>query len=197
MAVEFPWAGVMTSMQDIAKNATAWQRYLKLTPAERAIVQEALPYNAVHSLNKLLMDFGPAPAAIVVAPVPVAGPIPPRPYFTDAPTFRNWVYALDQYVGANATARWIVGQGSELPGDTMITISVPIAVSVGGNPIESSGFVLHYHPGASNAEVGNPDASKFHLKPLDYTPKYIRVTNDDIPTSFRKAAKDAARAVKF
>lgn len=197
MAVEFPWAGVMTSMQDVANNKTAWERYLKLTPAERAIVQEALPYNAVHSLNKLLMDFGPAPAAIVVAPVPVAGPVPARPYFTDAGGFRTWVYALDTYVAANATVRWVVGQGSKLPGDSMLTISVPIVVSIGGNPVGSTGFVLHYHPEASDAEAGQPDASRFHLKPDDHTPKYIRVTNDDIPVSFRRTAKDAARAVKW
>jgi len=196
MAVEFPWAGVMTSMQDIAKNSTAWAKYLTLTPEQKAIVQEALPYNTVHSLNKLLLDFGPAPAVIVVPPAPVAGPVPPRPYFTDASGFRTWVHALDDYVRANASAKWIVGQGAMLPGDSMVTISVPIAVSVGGNPVGSTGFVLHYHPGASGAEVGAPDASRFHLKPLDHTPKYIRVTNDDIPTSFRATAKQAARAVQ-
>ncbi len=79
--------------------------------------------------------------------------------------FASWLYAVDRLVGAGYLTIAANGTWRRLPGDTMVTDEQKYDVKLAAGGAVQDTFVVHYHPGASGASVGNANASKAHLKP--------------------------------
>ncbi|GEM_PF-6712021 len=75
--------------------------------------------------------------------------------------FIKWIHAVDNLMNDLAYVLAFTGS-TELSGGGVWERTV--TVSTGGGVLVDT-FVIHYHPGASGAQVGSPNSSKRHLKP--------------------------------
>ncbi len=94
---------------------------------------------------------------------------------TKTSSFRRWVDAMnvlleDGYYTITA------GNVIQLGGDTQEVI---LTIRRLGQEVET--FVAHYHHGATTADVDNPNASKYHIKPIRGNKQTPRVYQESIP----------------
>lgn len=73
----------------------------------------------------------------------------------------------------------------DLPGGT--TSERRLRIYVGANQVNT--FVVHFHPGAVPATPDNPNASKWHIKPIRGSTLTPRVYLESIPAEIKKAWK--------
>jgi hypothetical protein len=178
MAVEVPplnvWKGqavIVHNMQEVAGNSEVWSRYMGLNPIQRENFKVALSMDFVVKFETVLMVSKPV-VTVTTPPVPV--PMPERivSFQSSASDFKGWLTRQAGLVNGSGALKFILCAKDDLSDGT---VTVPIYIERSGSKVGGTGFVFHYHPGASGPSVGHGYASEGHFKPFDGAPKHVRV----------------------
>lgn len=207
-----------TSMQTIAVDPGLWAAYMRCNSAGRDVFKKC----ASDPYLEWGIDTVIAWADFVDNPPPVALPAPPPPapvvqappHTATAPTpsirargtnedksakeFYQWMVDHTKLVGADTGIGYLCGNKRELASNSSeVTIAVSVGFTRGAKPVggKGLGFVFHYHPGVKGASVGHGAASKWHFKPYDGAPKFVRLTDSNfnlLNAAMVKRVKDIA-----
>jgi hypothetical protein len=98
--------------------------------------------------------------------------------------FYQWITEFVRLIGT-PNYRIEVSAPEDLGGDT-IEVRCCLWNVLTNRPVARTGFVVHYHPNASDAKVGSTEASQRHLKPYK-SAKYMSILDCLIPEAIKNA----------
>lgn len=201
---------VATSMQAISVDANLWNAYIGFGSKGRDVFKQC----AVED-HEWFVDTVIAYASFVEKPSSTASAAPssppPAPPAAAAPAARvrvpqrgekesssdrefiAWMTAVSNAVRSDAGLSFEYGDKRVLRDGT---VAVSVSVSRGGSFLRRVSFVFHYHPGSQGAGVGAAYGSKWHFKPYDGAPKWIRLPDykfGDLHSAMVRKVKDIAR----
>jgi hypothetical protein len=200
MAVEIPpksvWSGtpiVVSNMQDVARDARAWEVYLTLNPLQKENFLIALGLDIIVPFSRVLEFSKPKTEPVLVPVIVTPHPESIVPFTKSAHDFKGWLVRQAKLVDENPGLKFHLGERYPL---TDGTISVPIEIRRTGVKAQGTSFVFHYHPGVKGPSVGHGFASAGHFKPYDGAPKWIRVEQHEFSSIAGMLPRDALQAAK-